>query len=54
MNLTTYQMTQSQMSTGPGGSIPASYRLKFVRAVGAAVILVELVLPYAGAAAAAR
>jgi len=42
------------MSTGPGGAIPASYKIKFVRAVGAAVVLVELVLPYAGGAAAAR
>lgn len=54
MNLTPWQMTHSQMTTGPGGSIPASYTLKFVRAMDAAVIFVELVLPYAGAAAAAR
>lgn len=53
VNLTPWQMTHSQMSTGPGGSIPASYTLRFVRGMDAAVIFVELVLPYAGAAAAA-
>lgn len=47
-------MNHSQMSTGPGGAVPASYKLKFVRAIGAAVIFVEFVLPYAGGAAAAR
>lgn len=47
-------MTLSQMSTGPGGPVPASYKLQFVRAMDTAVILVELILPLAGAAAAAR